>query len=416
MRRLGPALLGLLVGASTVACSGGVGSGTGSDGSPGQVSIAGSAQSPSVAGDRGWWLERPACEVAVPSGIVLNTLRVSPDQGVDYMAPVGGMNADGWIPFAKVRAARPGLAVWNIGTGEQKQLSTYTNESWSYSAFDGRYVLEKELVSDERRMEFSVRAHDLSSWASWAVGGNAPAPPGGPVPNTPLESFGLRDGLAWWIRGKDRTSTDVMISDLKTKETRVLLRGPYSGAHFIDGGLALTRLVSGENGWRDYVDLQGKPLVVPQRIADLRDRRWVAFGRDGGVAYLDEDWTEIYYLGPNDGTPSLIWQRPIETKAQNLPIMAAHGMVLPTMDGTTLYFDLTNGTVAKIADRLTAATLGSNVVVQTSGGGPRRNPSADENGGQTFSVFNVSPGTLGACPTRPPQLTPTSRFPITPTG
>ena len=83
---------------------------------------------------------RDKCEVAVPSGIVLNTLRVSPDQGVDYMAPVGGMNADGWIPFAKVRAARPGLAVWNIGTGEQKQLSTYTNESWSYSAFDGRYV------------------------------------------------------------------------------------------------------------------------------------------------------------------------------------------------------------------------------------------------------------------------------------
>lgn len=368
--------------------------------------------SPPTSQRAGWWNARPACEVPLPDGV--RTQWTPPDhEKVSSMWPLGGMNESGLIPFSQIKGTYRGLTTWNIKTSEVKRLHTFSEIGFSYGAFDGRYIIEKYFPKGlEAWMQFTINIYDTATGDTWEAGVNQPATSHGTIPATPLESLGIRNGSAWWATGIDTQTTEVRVADLARKSVQVVAKGPYTGANFSAGGLILNRLSEGAEGWREFVSLSGekKPLPTAARVA--AKHQWASVGPRGDVAFLDADWTEIHYIAPGEEEPHLIWQRPIQEKAQYLPIMEESGMLLRTMEPNTYYFDMVNGVYTKFLNGVGGVSLGESIVSQfyKASNAPKGAP-----GPRDFQVLSLPPGSIGPCLSTPAPLTPTTRAPITPT-
>lgn len=405
---LATALTGALLAGSAACSSAGVGAGgeTGATSAASSVASSGpnaadssghAAARPSAppAGAPSWGKDRPACEVELPGTVEARTF--SPGGG-RAVWPQGGPSTQGWLAVTEYSPEFAGVAMWNLGTNERREVYRFASaQSSAMGAFDGRYLVSKEVQSSANWNVFTLRAHDVTTGQTWTLDTNPPVDATGHVPATPLESFGVRDGRAWWIRATAPNVTAVKLADLADRQVRQLAEGDYVTAHFYRDGLLVEHFSPAKYGVRDLLDATGAVQPLPARLARLNGNRWVSVGPRGDLAWLDEDWTRLSYAGPDDDQGRLAIQTTIKGKFQNLPSIGESGLVVPTMEPGTYYLDTTTGTYAKVLGGNFGTLLGHRVVTL---------PAAEVAKARTTSgygelrILDLPAGSLGGCPAR----------------
>lgn len=362
------AALGLTLAAGTAACTSAPADPTATSATSAATTVAsgaptsgtGGAGSLAPAAVSAWWRSRAACPVDLPADVAATELAPGGDRAI---WPQGGASADGWLAVTEYSPGFAGVALWNIGTKERREVYRFANpQASAMGAFDGRYLVSKEVASSANWNVFTLRAYDLQTGQTWTLDTDPGPDVTGQVPATPLESFGVRDGRAWWIRATAANVMAVKLADLGARTTTQLAQGDYVTAQFYGDDLLVEHFGQDRYGVRELLDATGAVKPLPARLARFNGNRWLAVGPRRDLAWLNDDWTELSYAGPEDDTGRVVMRMSMRSKFQNLPVLDESGLVVPTMEPGTYYLDTTTGAYSKVLAGNFGTLLGHRVV------------------------------------------------------